>query len=135
MERLLQLRFAYRRSVRSRQRCQPPAEPGPPDGPQERAELSLPKVWQMVLDAQHHAPAHEPRVRRGEEDPVQVLLQKVSPQMEPRTAHQAPAHERKAQTSPAPATAAPSAAAAATTAAAATAAATTATAGKSTSVQ
>lgn len=40
----------------------------------------------MVLNAVDHAASHEPRVRHGEEDSVQALLQKVSSEVESRAA-------------------------------------------------
>lgn len=44
------------------------------------------QVWQVVFNTQHHASPHEPRVRNGEEDSVQVVLQEVPKKVEPRTA-------------------------------------------------
>lgn len=44
---------------------------------------------QVVLDAKHHATAHEPRVWNGEKDSVQAVLQKVPPKVEPRAAPEA----------------------------------------------
>lgn len=56
---------------------------------EERPGLSVLQMRQVVLDAQHHAAAHEPRVWDGEKDSVQALLQEVPAKVEPGTAPEA----------------------------------------------
>lgn len=55
-------------------------------------------MWQVVFHAKHHAKAYEPRMWCGEENSVQILLQKVSTQMEPGAAHKTVASQRKEKT-------------------------------------
>lgn len=43
-------------------------------------------MWQVVLNEVNYAPSHEPRVRNGEKDSVQALLQEIPAKVEPRTA-------------------------------------------------
>lgn len=56
---------------------------------QERPELSVPEVRPVVFDQEHYAATHEPRVWRGEEDPVYNLSEAIPEKMESGAAHKA----------------------------------------------